>query len=784
VAACAERIFTLPVVCVERGRYFTKAYQETEGAPPALRQATALAKTLDNMSIRISEGELIVGYPSSKERGGAVLPEINAQWLYSEIDNIPVRQWDRFEQPTADERGEILAMLPYWKGRSLFDIWQKHLPARLRELLDSGFVGGVTFGTNGFYPGHVAVDFEMVLTQGLCGRYQKAIEATEALDLLREENLPKYYFYQAVTIALDAVRRFSLRYAQLAREQATAEADSVRQQELLEIGRICEKVPWQPAETFHEAVQATYMVWLALMVEGWGHGLTLGRADQYLHSYYMADLASGRISREGALELLELLFIKLNTTVTIDDSNTATCFAGFPQAVNITLGGIKQDGSSAINELTYLLMEAERDIGMTAEDLVIRVSENSPRGYLRAAAELAKDLKGKLKFVSDPVAIAQLCADGYPERLAREYIITGCNSPCVPGVSLDVPGGLFNLAFMLELALNDGISRVTGKQVGLRTGNPRAFAGFEDVWNAFCEQTRHFIAVLAVVTNVDREVFIQHLAVPLQSALFQGPMERGCDLFNGGTGQLSRQAFSLAAAPNVGDSLAAIKRVVFEKKQATMHELIDALDQNFDGYEKLLYLFQRAPKFGNGDAYVDDLVNRVLGFCSDTAHAHMGRCGTPLIVAAATITSNVPLGLGVGALPDGRLAGMPLAEGGISPHQGRNTSGPTPTMRSVAGLCHKKLTNGSVLNMRFDPAVIKSRANIEKFVDLFRAYLLGGGFFVQFNIIDTETLREAQKHPEQYQDLLVRVATYSAYFVELSPDMQEDIINRMEFKVL
>jgi formate C-acetyltransferase len=784
VARCAQKIFTLPEICVERERYYTRSYQQTEGEFPSMRQAKAFALTLEHMSVRIDEGELIVGCPCSKPRGGAVLPELNAQWLRREVDDMSVRQWDRFQPPSEDERTELLKLLPYWEGKSAYDRWEKRIPAPILEMHKSGFIGGVTFSNNGFYPCHVSVDYDMVLRQGLQSRYEEALKRRDAIDLFQVDELEKYYYYTAMSISLDAVRRFSERYAALAQEMAAQETDGIRREELLEIARICKKVPWQPAETLYEAVQSAYMTWVALMVEGWGHGMTFGRPDQYLLEYYRADLAAGRITREQAQELLELWFVKVNGTVTLDDQNTATCFAGFPQAVNFTLGGVDRQGNCAVNELTYLFMDAEEQIGMTAEDLVIRVSENSPRDYLMAAARLAKVLKGKLKFVSDPVAIAQLRSDGFSLEQAREYIITGCNSPCIPGVSLDVPGGLFNMALMLELALNDGVSRMTGERIGLSTGDPRRFTSFAQVWEAFCAQCRHFLGAAALMTNEDRAVFAQFLPIPLQSALFHGPMERGRDLFHGGTGTCARQSISLAGAPNVGDGLAALKKVVFEDHKVTMERVIDALDANFQGYDDVRHWLEKAPKFGNGDPYVDTLVDQALVFCSDVLHSYQGACGTPLIAAAATITANVPLGYGVGALPGGRLAGTPIAEGGISPQQGRNQSGPTATLRSVAGLTHTKLTNGSVLNMRFDPDALKSQESMEKFTDLLRVYLLGGGFFVQFNIIDTETLRAAQKDPERYRDLLVRVATYSAYFVELSPEMQEDIISRMEFTTL
>ena len=784
VAACMKRTYVTPEIDIERMRYYTRSYQRTEGEFPCMRQAKAFAETLDHMSLRIWDGELIVGCACCKPRGGPVLPELNAQWLAREIDDMSVRQWDRFQAPAPEVKEELLSLLPWWRGKSAYDIWEKRVPQPVKNIYATGFIGGVTFSNNGFYPAHVAVDFAMVLTGGLRARRDAAAAARAALDLNQVENLEKYYYYSAMILSLEAVERFSRRYSALAEELAGKESDPARRRELLDIARACARVPWEPAESFREAVQAVYFTWAALMVEGWGHGMTLGRPDQYLIDFYRRDIAAGRLTREEAKELIELLYVKVNGTVTLDDYATATCFAGFPQAVNVTVGGVDKDGNDAVNELTYLLMEAEEDVGMTAEDLVIRVSEQNPPEYLLAAARLARALKGKLKFVSDPVSIAQLEADGYPTELARDYVITGCNSPTVPGVSQDVPGGLFNLAFLLELALNDGKSRMTGAQAGPHTGDPRAFTSFDQVWEAFRAQVVYFMGPAIAMTNEDRAVFAQYLPIPLQSALFHGPMERGRDIFDGGTGRYARQSISLAGGPNAGDGLAAIKKVVFEDKKATMAQVIDALDADFKGYEGLRHLLEKAPKFGNGDPYVDDIVNKVLELGSDEMHRYLGLCGTPVIAAAATISSNVPMGLGVGALPGGRGAGTPIAEGGISPHQGRNISGPTATLRSVAGLCHTKLENGSVLNMRFDPAALQTERNLEKFSAMVRAYLLGGGFFVQFNIIDTETLRAAQREPEKYRDLLVRVATYSAYFVELSPEMQQDIIARMEFKTL
>jgi formate C-acetyltransferase len=525
------------------------------------------------------------------------------------------------------------------------------------------------------------------------------------------------------------------------------------------------------------------ILWVCLEVENWGHGVMIGRPDQYLYPYFKNDKANGRITDAEATELIEMLYIKLNATVSLDDFKTATVFAGFPQIVNVVLGGQDKDGADAVNELSYIFLEAERYTRLPMEDLVVRVNNDTPRAFLMKAVEVAIELNGKIKFIGDNVHIEQLLHDGYSLEQARDFVVTGCNSPCVQGVSLDVPGGIFNMPFMLELALNNGVVRLTGKQVGLATGDPRKFQSYDEIWEAFAKQLEYFVDAAITMTNVDRMLFARNTPTPFQSALFNGPIENGIEIMNGGTGKFARHAISMAGAPNVGDSMAAIKKCVFEDQTLTMGRLIDALDANFDGYEDVRYRLQKAPKFGNDEDYVDKIVDEALILASGFVTSRNNYVGNPMNMAAAAITANVPHGYILGALPDGRLAGTPISEGGISPQQGRNVSGPTATLRSVSKLHHNSYTNGCVLNMRFNPASLKDDCGKNKFVDMLYAYFTTGGPFVQFNIVDTDTLRNAQLYPEKHQDLLVRIATYTAYFVELSPDMQNDIIARMELEV-
>ena len=769
-------------VCTERGRLVTESYRETEGEPPVIRQAKALAKLLREVSIAIDDHELIVGKATTKRRGAALVPEINAGWLLEEMDSISTRDWDRFAPLSEDEKTEMRQFLPYWEGRSVHDVWRGRLPTDKLEMQRKGVLGGVAYCNSGVYFGHCAVDYNQVLTKGLSGLRREVEDELETVELTDPAGFEKYQFLTAVAIVLDAASSFAARYATLATTLAEGEQDPTRKSELEMIAETCARVPGEPARTFFEAMQSVYFTWIVLMLEGWAMAVSLGRADQYLYPFYERDVAEGRLTRDEARAIISLLYIKLNTTACVLDDVAAGCLAGFPQTVNVTLGGLTRDGKDAVNELSYLFLEADEDVAMSQNDLIIRIHKSTPDAFVMRACELAKTLRGKLKFLSDETAIQQLLNDGYPIEHARDYIITGCNSPSVPGYSFDIPGGMFNLPMMLELALNDGVARLSGEQLGPKTGDPRTFASYEDVWKAYTKQVEALLPLVILTANVDRASYAELAPTPFLSCLIHGCIEKGLDVANGGTAPYARRGISLCGAPNVGDSLAAIKRAVFDDRRITIGQVVDALDRDFEGDDEVLHFLTSAPKFGNDDDYVDSIVGDVLKHGCNEVLKYRCSGEARYNVAAAAVTANIPLGAAVGALPDGRRAREPLSEGGLSPYQGRNTSGPTPTMRSVAKIDHVNLTNGSVLNMTFNPAALKDEASLRKFGSLVRTYCETGGFLVQFNIIDTRTLRAAQKDPDKYRDLLVRVATYSAYFVELSPELQEDVIRRMEFQ--
>ena len=454
---------------------------------------------------------------------------------------------------------------------------------------------------------------------------------------------------------------------------------------------------------------------------------------------------------------------------------------GHPTMQSLCVGGITPDGRDAVNELSYLFLSAEGDVGLGAEDMMVRINRLNPNSYVKHALETAKKLGGKLKFVSDDTSIQSMLYLGVPLEKARDYISTGCHNPTVPHYSRNTGGGAMNAGLALELALNNGVGRIRKERLGPETGDPRDFAGFEQLLEAFEIQLKAGLRLQMVNKHADFASFGEYPCV-LLSSMYDPCMERGVDDYNGGTAPHITFALGMIGIPNVADALAAVKKVVFEEKKYTMAELVDALDRNFEGYEGLLHQLEKAPKFGNDDDYVDLIAKRILSDAGDYVAQFHTHYGAKFATACFAMTTNVMFGRLVGALPDGRKAGLPLSEGGISPYQGRNISGAPATMRSVAKLDQVKLALGSILNMRIDPDAVKNDEKMDRMVSLLRTFCETGGNLVQFNFASNAMLRAAQKDPDQYRDLLVRVATYSAFFVELGPETQEDIINRNELE--
>lgn len=766
-----------PSICVERIKYMTESYRSTEGEPEVIRRAKAFLHELEHISVIIYPDDLIVGQPSSKVRGGSISPEIRCDWILDEMDAVAQRDIDPYVPLTEEEKDVLRDVVPYWKERSIYARWKAACPPEAQQYDGVIFGGGAFCGNNQHY-GHISVDYAMLLRLGAEGILDKV--NSRLADAV--PGTPEHDELTAMGIALRGLIVIGTRYADKAEELARLEKDPDRKKELEQIASVCRRVPRQPARSFHEALQSTWFAYLCAMIENWGTGNTLLRADQYLYPYYEQDIRTGTITEEHATMLVCSFYVTCNFGCVVYSEMSSHGFAGANSGTSITLGGVKPDGTTAVNALTYVFLNAEEMVNLSSEDIVIRINNNSPAEYLTAAVRLARALGGKLKFVGDATTIANLEYDGVPTEIARDYAIAGCTSPEVGGTVCNVPGGIISAAGILELALNNGVQRLTGLKLGVETGNAAQFDSFEAVWDAFETQVRHIIPFCHAMKNADKAAFAAYRPSPFESALSAPCIQRGRDITEGGTAPFLWYAMSVAGLPNVGNSLAAIKKWVFEEKKVTMQEVLDALAVNFEGHEDLLFLMRRAPKWGNDDPYVDELVNRAVRLFSEVVAETPGYAGAKSTIAAAAVTANVGLGMCLGATPEGRLAGESLADGGISPTCGTNDSGMTATMMSIAHLPHQCLRHGEVLNIRLDPDAVNNDAKLAKFASLIRSYIKAGGFLVQFNIVGTATLKDAMLHPENHRDLVVRVATYAAYFIELGPELQNDIIRRMEFE--
>lgn len=782
VARLRERLLnTLPEVCIERGYLFTQSYQETEAYPQVIRRAKALEKVLNEMTVLIDDDELIVGNAISKIRGGPVTPEINWQWSKEQVETPP-SNCDEFAPIPEENIAKMKDVFPYWQGRALFDKLRARIPEKiLLSHLRSQLPAGSSIANNNI-GSHINVDYPRLLAKGYNKIRQEVEEKSSKLDITQPGNIHKRDFYTAVSITLRAAVSFAKRHANLARELAAKENNPQRASELNRIAEICDWIPGNPARNFYEAIQFVWLTHVVLMVEGWGPGMSIGRADQYLYPFYKKDLEDGIMTREQARELIGCFCVKMNQMANRFSFETMKTAAGLNVLSDITLGGITKDSKSAVNELSYVFLEAEEDVMLHAEEFVIRVHKTTPDAFLIRACETAKKLKGKLKFVCDETAIQQLLFDGKPLEGARNYVVSGCALPTVPGISFDVIGGQFNLPLMLELALNNGKSRITGEQIGVETGDPRSFKTYEDIFEAYKKQVEYFIKVVVLVRNVDRELFAEFLPTPFQSVGFQSCLDKGIDITNGGTAPYITDGVSVVGAPNVADSLAAMKKVVFEDKKITLERLLEALEKDFEGEDEILSLVTKAPKYGNDIDYVDDVMIDIFDHFSKTLSQYRGANDSRFAVSAYVASGNLMLGAAVGALPDGRRSGTSLCEGGLSPYPGRNTNGSTSTINSVTKLDIVKMSAGAALNMKFNPDSLKDREKMRKFASLIRTYFDKGGYHLQFNIVSTDMLKEAQKFPEKHKDLLVRVATYSAFFTQLGPECQQEIIDRIEFQ--
>lgn len=783
-------LLTKPAICLERAKIVTAVYKETEGEPEIIRRAKGLAKILSEMTIYIQEGELIVGNQSSKLRAAVVCPEWHTDWLLKEIDDPKIapdkRKTDKFIITAEDKRVIKEEILPYWTGKT---VEKRVLSVLSEEAIEKGIPsighpnvppGPENYLRNGL--SHWSINYEKLLKRGLNSIKSEAELKLESLDYSEPDSFDKTLFYRSVIIVCNGIMEFAGRYARLAQEKAEKETDPKRKKELEMISKNCQQVPAYPAETFWQAVQCFWFATLIMHIEQDNLAVSPGRFDQYMFDFYEKDVLESRtISKEEGLELVKCLFIKMSEMTKLWDYGCARYFAGFPFTQCIVVGGQKANGEDATNDVTYLVLEAEKQVGMIQPELGVRVHKRSPIDLLMKAAEVVRVGRGKPKFFFDDTAICELLNSGvesYDE--ARNYCIIGCVEPVTPNNTMALSNiSMFNLAKCLELALNNGVCMLTKQLIGPATGDARNFLSFDDIIEAFKKQVAYFVKQMVIVCNAIQKAHKELTPYPFTSIFIEDCMEKGMDITAGGAHYNFNGPQGVGIA-DVADSLRVIGKIVFEDKIMSMKELIQILDEDFKGKEDIRQLFLNGvPKYGNNDYSVDSIARDVGRIYCDEVSRYKTFLNGKYRPGLYPVSANVSMGTQVGALPSGRKALMPLADG-VSPSQGKDVNGPTATINSISRLDHKLVTNGTLVNMKFSPAILKGPENLGRFVQLLRTAGDMGLLHIQYNVVSRETLLDAKRNPDKYRGLLVRVAGYSAYFIELDPDVQDDIINRTE----
>lgn len=781
-----ELLNAKPQVCVERAVIATRVYKEHQDQPLALKRAIMLREVLAGMSIFIEPQTLIAGNQASSNRSAPIFPEYAMKWVIDELGEFEHRDGDVF-YITEENKRKLQEIAPFWEHNTILDKGLAAFPPHSKLYYDLGIIkseGNITSGD-----AHCAVNYGDMMKAGLRDYKRRAEEKLAALDLTDYHHIHKSYFYRAVVIVVDAVRAFAKRYADLAFRMAQQEREESRRTELLEMSRILNKVPYEPAETFREAVQALWLTHLVLQIESNGHSLSYGRMDQYLNPYYVADLAAGQITEAEADELLCNLWLKTYTINKIRSWSHTQFSAGSPLYQNVTIAGQTADGKDATNPMSWLILKSVAQCHLTQPNLTVRYHRGLSDDFMRECVEVVRCGFGMPAFNDDEVIIPSFIAKGVKPEDAYNYSAIGCVETAVPGKWGYRCTGMSFLNFpkALLIAMNDGIDPASGTKLCEGTGHFRDMKSFDEVRACWDKVIREMCRQCTIIDATCDMVLEENTADILCSVLTDDCIERGLNMKEGGAVYDFISDLQVGIA-NLADSLAAIRKVVFEDKAVTPARLWEALQANFEGpeNERIRALLQAAPKYGNDDDYVDNLVVDAYNVYIDEMKKYhntrygRGPIGGVYYAGTSSISANVPQGAGTLATPDGRKAGEPLAEG-CSPSHAADKNGPTAVFKSVSKLPTEEITGGVLLNQKVTPQMLQKEENRDKLVMLLRTFFNRlHGYHVQFNVVSRDTLLDAQAHPENHRDLIVRVAGYSAFFNVLSRKTQDDIIERTE----
>lgn len=766
---------TRPEMDLENARILTEGFREAAGEPLVVRKAKAFRKQCQEKTVVIWDDELIVGCSGSKMRAGILCADTCWSVLNDELHTISERRYDPFELKPEDQRIFEEIVRPYWKGRSNYEEWLVQIPEDTKQLRDHGVVYINRKAVRGW--GETTAGYQWFISEGVAGIIKVVEKRRAQLDITVAGDYEKDYYLKSLLIVAAGMMILAERYAVEAQRLAASENNPQRKKELLEIAQVCRHVPANPARTFREAMQSLYFYQICIFMEQNAASYNPGRMDQYLWPYYNADIEAGRMTSEQAQELLDCLWIKFSEPCLFQDAVTAEFAAGYPMFQNVCVGGVDETGRDAVNDLSYLILQATMDVQLYQPSLSVRYSmAKNPNSFLRKVVELISLGTGFPAFHNDDIGIIMLMNKGIPLKEAFNWNPCGC-------VETNLEGRLrhytaladINLGSIVEFALLDGENRKSGTYISARTGNAQDFKTYEDFLSAVKQQLEYVIRAVVKGSHVIDEVCMNRPS-PALSLTFKECIENAKDYAWGGAKYNTGNGIILIGVADLINSIAAVRHLVYETKQVSMADLLMALACNFQGYAEIHKLCLDAPKYGNDDPWADDIAGHIFTFIADEIEKYHSKFGqmTPGILP---VSGNTPFGLEVGALPSGRNAWKPLADG-VSPNGGTDFNGPSAVLKSVANIPHARFVQGTLLNMKVEPAMLATDNGITQMMALLKSMCSLGVYHVQFNVIDQEKLISAQKYPEQYKGLLVRVAGYTAYFAELGKDVQDEIIGR------
>lgn len=813
----------MPVIESARAKLITESYKATEDEPIITRRAKAFAHILHNIPIIIRDEELIVGSSTLAPRGCQTFPEYSFQWLEDELDTVATRTADPF-YIAEETKAELREVHKYWKGKTTSELATSYMAPEAILAIDHNIFTPGNYFYNGV--GHVTVKYEEVLAIGYEGIIAKAQKELDECNVGDGDYAKKSRFLEAVIMSCQAVIDYAHRYAELAEQMAYQCQDPTRKQELLQIASNCTRVPAKGARNFYEACQSFWFVQQLIQMESSGHSISPGRFDQYMYPYYKSDMEAGNLTREFAQELMDCIWVKLNDLNKCRDAASAEGFAGYSLFQNLIAGGQNKDGEDVTNDLSFMCIQASMHVHLPAPSLSVRVWNGSPHEFLIKAAELTRTGIGLPAYYNDEVIIPALQNRGLSLADAREYNIIGCVEPQKAGKTDGWhDAAFFNMCRPLEMVFSNGMDK--GVQIGVRTGDVTEMKTFDEFYDAYKKQMEYFISLLVNADNAIDVAHAERCPLPFLSCMVDDCLKRGKSVQEGGAvyNFTGPQGFGIA---NMADSLYAIRKLVYEEKKMTMEELKEALAWNYGKgidaqsaadittivmqklqengisvneqtatavmtaalgtepspekkarFEEIHKMIEEVPKFGNDIPDVDYFARDVAYTYTRPLQKYMNPRGGHYQAGLYPVSANVPLGGQTGATPDGRYAHTPVADG-VSPSAGKDVKGPTAAATSVSRLDHFIVSNGTLFNQKFHPSALAGREGLEKFVALIRGYFDQKGMHMQFNVVDRETLLDAQKHPEKYKHLVVRVAGYSALFTTLSRSLQDDIIRRTE----